>query len=116
MKNYKKFLEENKNLASSVLIEKKNDLDDLEIDAVRGVEPRKYTSSQKKKVIDYFSKMSMPNLRKRQDLVKSQQEMAFNMNQKAKSRQEQEKALDATHNLNMIDDLLMAAVDKKNFG
>jgi len=65
----------------------------------------KLTDSKREEVIDYLVSLPLKELRKRQDLVRSQQERAYKSNN--------ERAL---NNLEVMDDLLMLAVDKKEFG
>jgi len=75
-----------------------------------GKEPRNYTSEEAKQVVDTFSKLPLKELRRRQDLTYAQ--LSFPHDPlKCKVRYEE-----GITNLLVMQDILMASVDKKCFG
>lgn len=72
---------------------------------LRGVEPRYYDSKQQDLAIKWFAGKSLSDLRRRQTFVSQQKRKAF-----------QQQNDDAMGNLNMLDNVLMAAVQLKEFG
>lgn len=84
--------------------------------ALKGKAPGTYTKADQKKAVAYFAQMSLKELRKRQDLVKAQQKMAYKMGTTAIDPVQRSKADTAMVNLNMMDNVLMAAVDRREFG
>ena len=74
-------------------------------ESLRGIHPRKYTEEQQKQAIDFFAKMSLAELRKRQRITNEQIERAH-----------EQKNTEAIENLQMVDSLLAHAVMKREFG
>lgn len=68
-------------------------------------EPRDYTAQDQQQVIDFFAAMSLKELRRRQDLTQQQIGTAF-----------EQRNDDALANLRMLEALLAAAVDQREFG
>ena len=66
--------------------------------------PRDYTEKDKKLVVDWLSKLPLSELRKRQDLIVQQQEMAY--------KQDDRNVMD---DLEVMWDCERLAVDKKCF-
>jgi hypothetical protein len=74
-------------------------------ESLGAVSPRNWSKAQQRKAVDELAKKTLNNLRKRQDLVRKQIEVAYEKRNTA-----------ALKNLQMMDRILAAAVDKREFG